>query len=106
MRKKTLTRNERKQSIVVWFAIRLQHDNNEWASMYAIAKGLGLSPSSYLTSILEEMVTDDQLTSMPLIKDGRWEGRCYMLPNNANILVANRRLITVNSSKGQMRLEL
>jgi len=74
--------------------------------MYAIAKGLGLSPSSHLTGILEEMVEDEQLTAMPLLKNGRWEGRSYMLPNNANILVANRRLITINSSKGQMRLEL
>ena len=79
MRKKALTKNERKIQIVTWFAIRIQHDNDDYASVYEIAGGLGLSPSSHLSRIVRELVTEDKLESSTLERSGRWAGWGYRL---------------------------
>lgn len=80
MRKKALSKEEREIMVINWFQIRLQHDNGEYASMYAIAKGIGMSPSSHLTRILHWMVERGVLDTKPLGKSGRFESsRGYML---------------------------
>lgn len=82
MRKKALSKQEREILVINWFKIRLQHDNKNYASMYEIARGLGMSPASHLTRILQWMVEREVLDTKPLGKNGRFEGsRCYMLKN-------------------------
>jgi hypothetical protein len=79
MRKKSLTKEQRKIQIITWFAIRIQHDNDDYASVYQIAGGLGLSPSSHLSKIVTELVNEDKLESTTLERPGRWAGRGYRL---------------------------
>jgi len=79
VRKKALTKDERKIKIVTWFAIRIQHDNDEYASVYEIAGGLGMSPSSHLSKIVKELVNEDKLESTTLERSGRWAGWGYRL---------------------------
>lgn len=80
MRKKALSKEEREIQVIKWFEIRLQHDNREYASMYAIARGIGISPSSHLKRILHGMVEREILDCKPLNKSGRFEtSRGYML---------------------------
>lgn len=79
MKRKALTRKQREIQVVNWFEIRIQHGNEDFASMNQIAKGMGLSPSSKLTNMLLGMVESGQLTVAKLERSGRWTGRCYML---------------------------
>jgi hypothetical protein len=79
MKKKALKPEEREIQVINWFAIRIQHDNDNMASLSEIASGLGLSPSSHLRAILENMVTRDMLECATLERPGRWIGRGYML---------------------------
>jgi hypothetical protein len=79
MRKKALRPEERAIQVINWFAIRIQHDNTDVASLSQIAKGLGLTPSSHLRRICERMVTEGSLTASVLNRSGRWQGRGYML---------------------------
>lgn len=79
MKKKALHRTQREIQVINWFAIRIQHDNEEYASLSQIARGLGLSPSSHLRSILTGMVADGSLDEKELVRPGRWDGRGYML---------------------------
>lgn len=83
MRKKALNQEEREKQVVTWFEIRFQHDNHNHASMYEIAGGIGMSPSSHLTKILHAMVEKSTLESRPLGKSGRFENsRGYRLITN------------------------
>jgi hypothetical protein len=79
MRKKALTRDQRKIQIIQWFATRIQHDNDDYASVYEIAGGLGLSPSSHLAKIVMELVDEDKLEYATLERSGRWAGWGYRL---------------------------
>jgi DNA-binding CsgD family transcriptional regulator len=79
MRKKALSHEEREIQVINWFAIRLQHDNDDYASCYEIAKGLGLSPSTHLRKILTVMEERETLESTKLERSGRWTGRGYRL---------------------------
>jgi len=79
MKVKALSRDERKHQIIQWFAIRIQHDNDDMASVYEIAGGLGLSPSSKLAKIVGELVTEGKLEQGRLRRSGRWEGKGYRL---------------------------
>jgi len=79
VRKKALTKDERKIQIVTWFAIRIQDDNDEYASVYEIAGGLGMSPSSHLSKIVKELVNEDKLEGTALERSGRWAGWGYRL---------------------------
>lgn len=108
MRKKALSKEEREILVINWFQIRLQHDNHEYASMYAIAKGMGMSPSSHLTRILHWMVERGTLDTKPLGKAGRFESsRGYMLKNGTFERVPRQpRMLTINSAKGSTQLEL
>lgn len=82
MRKKALLPEEREEQVITWFEIRFQHDNHDYASMYEIARGIGMSPSSHLTRILSWMVDKGTLDTRPLGKSGRFESsRGYMLKN-------------------------
>lgn len=78
-RRKALRREEREIMVINWFAIRIQYDNEEYASMSEIAKEIGISPSSHLRKILSNMVENRTLDERKLIRPGRWDGRGYML---------------------------
>jgi len=79
MRKKALRQEDREIMVINWFTIRIQHDNDEYASVSEIAKGIGISPSSHLRKILSHMVENGTLDERKLIRPGRWDGRGYML---------------------------
>jgi hypothetical protein len=79
MRKKALTVEEREIQVINWFAIRIQHDNEEYATVYEIARGLGMSPSSHLRRIVSGLVVKGTLHVKDLDRAGRWPSRGYML---------------------------
>jgi hypothetical protein len=106
MRKKALTKDERKIQIITWFAIRIQHDNDDYASIYQIAGGLGLSPSSKLSKIVKELVQEDKLESTTLERSGRWAGWGYRL-KRGTFQRPQRATIPIKfHSKGVAQMEL
>jgi len=106
MRKKALSNEEREIQVINWFGIRLQHDNEESASLSEIARGLGMSPSSHLRKILEGMVNTGQLEKSVLQRSGRWQGWGYNL-KKGTFQRPPRKAITLNySRKGIKQLEL
>lgn len=78
-RKKALRVEEREIQVINWFAIRIQHDNEDYATMYEIAGGLGMSPSSHLNRILLGMVKKESLERVQIERSGRWTGWGYKL---------------------------
>jgi len=112
MRKKALLIEEREIQVINWFAIRIQHDNDEYATMPEIARGLGMSPSSHLLRILNGLVDVGALTKVEHNKSGRqlpngsqsWgyklkEGTFQHPPKQV-------RTIIVNSSRGTKQMEM
>lgn len=79
MRTKALSKAEREIQIVTWFALRIQHDNESYASIYEIARGLGMSPSMHLANIVKGLVERGVLEDSAIARSGRWKGRGYML---------------------------
>lgn len=107
MRRKSLSKDEREIQVINWFAIRIQHDNTDCATMYEVAGGLGMSPSSHLTNILNGLVEKGSLSREPREKQGRWDGWGYKLKEGTfQRPPAQERTITVNSRKGTVQMEL
>ena len=79
MKTKALDRVGRKMTIIHLLAIRIQHDNYEYATSYDIARGLGLAASGKLRKILAEMATEGALESVVVQKQGRFQGNGYRL---------------------------
>lgn len=120
MKTKALDRAGRERTIILWFAIRIQHDNYSYATSYEIARGLGLSASGKFRAILNTMVSNGQLHKIiagtpeakllaksGLWKDrqGRWKGSGYMLANGT--FERPSRSISITSKgaqKGQLEL--
>lgn len=71
MRKKHLNNEEREIQVINWFAIRIQQDNEAYATMPEIARGLGMSPSNHLTIILNGLVGKGSLEKVVHNKAGR-----------------------------------
>lgn len=106
MRRKALNHEEREIQVINWFGIRLQHDNEEMASLSEIARGLGMSPSSHLRKILDGMVDNGTLEKHILERVGRWLGWGYKL-KSGTFQRPPRKTITLNySRKGIKQLEL
>jgi len=94
MRKKSLTKDERKIRIQQWFAGRIQeHNDNSIASLAQIARGQGMSPSSHLRSICESLVDDNILVAKEIKRSGRWIGRGYRLAKGAYSRPATRNVV-------------
>lgn len=107
MRKKALSKEEREILVINWFQIRLQHDNAEYASMYEIAKGIGMSPSSHLARILLWMVDKGTLDTRPLGKNGRFESsRGYMLKHGTFARVPRQPIKVTFGSPNNRQMEL
>lgn len=122
MKTKALDRAGRKATIILWFAIRIQHDNLSYATSYDIARGLGLSASGKLRTMLKELVEDGSLTRIEAgskeakalaakglwkERQGRFKGSGYMLASGTY----NRPRRTVNfnakgKNLGQMEMAL
>lgn len=101
MRKKSLTKDQRKIQIQQWFAGRIQeHNDTSTASLAQIARGLGMSPSSHLRSICENLVDDHILVAKKLVRNGRWEGRGYRLKKSAWSRPATRNVFINFKLKG------
>jgi len=105
MRKKSLTKDERKIHIIQWFRIRIMKDNWDTASLAQIARGLGMSPSSHLRSICESLVDDQFLIPVEINRTGRWTGRGYM-PNPDCFEHPRRQLIINFTLKGETHREV
>lgn len=106
MRKKALLPKEREIQVINWFAIRIQHDNEDIASLAEIARGLGMSPSSHLRGLLENMVVEEVLSAHELKRSGRWLGRGYML-REGTFKRPLKQTIKLNfTSKGYKQMEL
>jgi len=107
MRKKALLKEEREILVVNWFKLRLQRDNDEYASCYQIARGLGMSPSSHLARILKGMVEKEVLESETLERSGRWAGWGYRLKRGTFQRVPKQiRKLVIKSAKGIEQLEM
>jgi len=94
MKTKALSRAERKEQIIIWFAIRIQKHNLSYATSYSIARGLGLSPSQKLRDMLNEMVESGLLDVKEHNKKGRFAGRSYMLAKGT--FTEPRRVLKIN----------
>lgn len=106
MRKKALSNDEREIQVINWFQIRLQHDNDEMASLSEIARGLGMSPSTHLRTILDGMVEKGALDKNVLERSGRWKGWGYNL-KKGTFQRPPRKAIAVNFTRyGERQLEL
>ena len=107
MRRKALTKSERKIQIITWFAIRIQHNNDEYASMYEIARGLGMSPSSHLANILYWMVNEGDLEDTLLHRSGRFiNSRGYRLKRGTFQRPLDKQLTINFHTKGMRQKEL
>jgi len=107
MRKKSLTKDQRKIQIQQWFAGRIQeHNDNSLASLAQIAQGLGLSPSTHLRRLCEALVKDHILIAKKITRSGRWDGRGYRLAKSAYSRPAKKNVVINYSIKGiQVREE-
>lgn len=103
-RYKALTKNERQIQIITWFAIRVQGDNDEYATMSEIARGIGVSPSSKLRKIIDELVPT-KLEKTILQKPGRWDGWGYRLARGT-FEVPRRQLVLNFTRKNEAQKEL
>jgi len=106
MRKKALKPYEREIMVINWFAIRIQHDNDDWASMSEIAKGIGVSPSSRFRKILSVMVGKGALEICPLNRPGRWAGWGYRLARGTFQRPARETRQIRFTSKGISQMEM
>jgi len=106
MRKKALTKEERKIQVVNWFAIRIQHDNDGFATANEIAKGMGLTPSQKLRNWLYEMVQDGVLHAVEVQKQGRWKGWGFMLADGTFQRPKKQTREIKFTHRGQTQLEL
>jgi len=105
MKRKALTKEERRNQVVMWFAIRIQNNNEAYATPHEIARGLGLEPSTKFRQMLNGMVEDSVLEAVPVAKSGRYPGKVYML--TAGTYVRPRRTINLNArgrQAGQLEL--
>jgi hypothetical protein len=105
MRKKSLTKDQRKIQVIQWFRIRIMKDNWDTASLAQIARGLGMSPSSHLRKICESLVDDSYLLPVEINRIGRWQGRGYM-PNPDCFEKPQRQLIINFTLKGETHKEV
>jgi len=106
MRRKALKSTEREIMVINWFAIRIQHDNDDYASIYQIAGGLGMSPSSHLSRIVNELVNEDKLESSTLERSGRWAGWGYRLKRGTFQRPTRETIPLKFHSKGVAQMEL
>lgn len=102
MRKKSLTKDQRKIQIHKLFAGRIQEDNdNSLASLAQIARRLEMSPSSHLRALCESLVSDKILVARKIKRSGRWQGRGYRLAKNAYSKPVNRNVVINFSLHGK-----
>jgi hypothetical protein len=106
MRKKALSKDERKAQIITWFAIRIQHDNDDYASAYQIAGGLEMAPSSHLNRIINELVNERKLESATLERAGRWTGKGYRLQRGTFQRPKRQQIALKFHTKGVSQMEL
>lgn len=106
MKVKALPKEDRQDQIVLWFAIRMEQGKDDLCSMSQIARGIGVSPSTKLRRIIEDIVPT-RLEKKELKRSGRWDGIGYRLARGTFVKVKkDKRVITLNSSKGKDQLEL
>lgn len=78
--RKNYSREEREVMIVSAFAVEIQHRRPNKMTAYQIAKKLGITASTHLNGILQQMVADGRLNAAIEPNPGRWTTRFYDLP--------------------------
>jgi len=106
MKTKAFSRDERKQQIILWFAMRIQKQNFEYATAYDLARGLGIKVTSRFYALLREMEQEEILISKQANKPGKWARWTYMLfPGTYHTPRARIIPLNVNGKKeGQLEL--
>lgn len=101
------SREVRAAMIVIAFAIEIQQGRINEMTAYAIAKKLGMRPSTHLNSILREMVASGQLDTYTRPNKGRWTTWYYCLPEGSYTPPTKARTATIKSKGkkvGQLEL--
>ena len=102
---KAFSRDERKLQVKTQFAIWIQNGEEEWATLYRIARALGMSPAGSFQHILDEMVTSGILIKQAFDNPGKWETFKYTLTPGTFQRPTRRMLLRV-SGKVVDQLEL
>ena len=107
MKTKALTKEERRNQIIMTLAIRIQNGNEEYATSSAIARSLPITASSKFRKILFWMEKQGDLQSIAIHKKGRFPARGYKLKEGTFQRPKKvTREIKWSSSKGVEQLEL
>lgn len=107
MRIKALKRDDRKNQVVLQFAIWIQNDRAEhWATSYEIARALNVSASTHFRKILDEMVNDGLLVAEYRQQSGRWDARFYMLAPDTYTPPKPRKIAINPGKKNSAQLEM
>lgn len=107
MKTKAFTRDERKHMVKLQFAIWIQRAGMPvQRTSYQIARALGLTPSSHLRAILDEMVEDEILLAHKESRSGRWQTTLYKLNPEQYTAPKTRQIAVKTAGKVQGQLEL
>jgi len=105
--RKNYTVNERKDMIILQFAVAIQNGRERWQTPYQIAEKIGMTNCPSFRAILNEMLQQDEIIRRPVQKSGRWAGYEYMLPNGSYSEPVNHRFLSINIAgrkAGQLEL--
>jgi len=98
---KAYKRSKRKEQIINTMLILHQHENQQEATSYGLAKRLNIEPSMHLINLLNEMVEEGDLDVQYRPNPGRYPTRFYLLAESRLITKKySRRHISVKS-RGQ-----
>lgn len=76
---KAYSRAERKLQVKTQFAVWIANGEDEWATLYRIARALDMSPAGTFQRILDEMVFDGILVKQIFENPGKWQTSKYTL---------------------------
>ena len=78
-RRRNFRRVEHKARIVKLLALWAEQSERNSATLNQIAKALEMSPSTYLSEILDEMVNEGELVVVEKDQPGRWTTRFFAI---------------------------
>jgi len=104
---KAYSRAERKLQVKTQFAIWIQNGEEEWATLYRIARALDMSPAGTFQRILDEMVFEGTLVKQAFANPGKWQTFKYTLTPGTFQRPTRRMLLKVGGQvKDQLELPL
>lgn len=107
MKKKSFSRQERKNEVRLAFARWIQRAGMPvQRTSYQIARELGITASSHLRSILDEMVEDEILVARREDRSGRWLTTLYELTPGTYELPEPRQIRINPGRKNKDQMEM